>query len=74
MTSVLKDTGLGENPGYEDPTYGLSDESSGISIVLKRAVYDLSAYLGDRVTADGTLTPDNPPEAGFPVLDVTYLE
>ncbi len=82
VTGVLNDTGLGGNPvskipgstRYEDPTYGLIDESSGVPLILKSSVYDLSAYLGERVTADGTLTPDDPPGAGFSVLDVTYLE
>ena len=74
VTGVLEETGLGDTPGYEDPTYGLLDESSGVLIVLESTVYDLSAYLGERVTADGTLTPANPPGAGFPVLDVTSLE
>lgn len=74
VTGVLEDTGLGDNPGYENPTYGLLDESSGVLVVLESTVYDLSAYLDERVTVDGTLTPANPPGAGFPVLDVTYLE
>ena len=74
VTGVLEDTGLGDTLGYEDPTYGLLDESSGALVILESAVYDLSAYLGDRVTADGTLTPADPPGAGFPVLDVTSLE
>ena len=74
VTGVVEDTGLGGNPGYEDPTYGLLDESSGVLVVLESGVYDLSAYLGDRVTADGALTPADPPGAGFPVLDVTDLE
>ena len=43
-------------------------------MVLESGVYDLSAYLGDRVTADGALTPADPTGAGFPVLDVTHLE
>jgi hypothetical protein len=38
VTGVLKDTGLGDNPGYEDPTYGLLDEFSGIPIVLESTV------------------------------------
>ena len=74
VTGVLEDTGLGDTPGYEDPTYGLLDESSGALVILESAVYDLSAYLGERVIADGTLTPADPPGAGFPVLDVTSLE
>jgi hypothetical protein len=74
VTGVLEDTGLGDNPGYENPTYGLLDEASGVLVVLRSDAYDLSAYLGDRVTADGTLTPASQPGAGFPVLDVTSLQ
>lgn len=74
VTGVLEDTGLGDTPGYDNPTYGLLDEASNVLVVLESGVYDLSAYLGERVTADGTLTPANPPGAGFPVLDVTDLE
>ncbi|MDP9477806.1 MAG: hypothetical protein M3R38_19335 [Actinomycetota bacterium] len=68
MTGVLEGTGLGDNPGYEDPSYGLLDESSGVLVVLEGGVYDLSAHLGDRVTADGSLTPASPPGADFPFL------
>jgi hypothetical protein len=74
VTGVLEDTGLGDNPGYENPTYGLLDEASGVLVVLESDAYDLSAFLGERVTVDGTLTPADPPGASFPVLDVTYLE
>ena len=60
VTGVLEDTGLGGNPitkapgspRYEDPTYGLLDESSGALIILESGVYDLSAYLGERATAE----------------------
>ncbi|MDP9427033.1 MAG: hypothetical protein M3R38_27570 [Actinomycetota bacterium] len=74
VTGVLEGTRLGDNPGYEDPSYGLLNESSGVLVVLEGGVYDLSAHLGDRVTADGTLTPANPPGADSPFLGVTDLE
>ncbi len=53
VTGVLEDTGLGDNPGYANPTYGLLDESSGVLVVLESGVYDLSATWasGSRRTA-----------------------